>query len=464
MVFQNYALYPHMNAAKNMGFALKMRGLSKDEIDRRVREAARILGLSDSLAEEAADALGRPAAARRDGAGNRAQPAGVPHGRAALEPRREAARGDAGRDRAPPARPRRDDDLRHPRPDRGDDDGRSRGRDAERVPPAGRRSEGALRAAAQPVRRRVHRLTGDEPRHGRRRASRRRHLGLASARTACGSTRRAREAPGPLGYDGRRSCSESGPRTWRTPRCCTRRIPTGAVRRLRHPRGHGLGGVRALQRDRGAGDDEGGHRGARGRGRRGRRGEDGRGARPREGVTFVARLERTTAHASGNRSSSRSTSPASTSSTPRPDTGSAPSPPAERSSAHRRLRLHSAVAGRRAPKVARRQQVHGERQHQPDVDQDHEPQRRDHPELDAEHEQRHDRHLVLPHAGGGPRSILLDGLKPCVECLAHARDPLWLLRRPVPLLERIGRSDEESTARAARRCRDSGSGESSISV
>ena len=49
MVFQNYALYPHMTAYKNMGFALKMRGLPKDEIDRRVREAARILGLTDSL-------------------------------------------------------------------------------------------------------------------------------------------------------------------------------------------------------------------------------------------------------------------------------------------------------------------------------------------------------------------------------------------------------------------------------
>ncbi|HEU4970573.1 MAG TPA: ATP-binding cassette domain-containing protein, partial [Gaiellaceae bacterium] len=49
MVFQNYALYPHMNAAKNMGFALKMTGLPTDEIDRRVRDAARILGLSDSL-------------------------------------------------------------------------------------------------------------------------------------------------------------------------------------------------------------------------------------------------------------------------------------------------------------------------------------------------------------------------------------------------------------------------------
>jgi multiple sugar transport system ATP-binding protein len=49
MVFQNYALYPHMDAAKNMGFALRMRGLPKNEIDIRVREAARILGLSDAL-------------------------------------------------------------------------------------------------------------------------------------------------------------------------------------------------------------------------------------------------------------------------------------------------------------------------------------------------------------------------------------------------------------------------------
>jgi multiple sugar transport system ATP-binding protein len=49
MVFQNYALYPHMNAAKNMGFPLKMRGLPQREIDTRVIEAARVLGLSDTL-------------------------------------------------------------------------------------------------------------------------------------------------------------------------------------------------------------------------------------------------------------------------------------------------------------------------------------------------------------------------------------------------------------------------------
>ncbi|MBA2443792.1 MAG: sn-glycerol-3-phosphate ABC transporter ATP-binding protein UgpC [Nocardioidaceae bacterium] len=49
MVFQNYALYPHMSVAENMGFALKMAGVSKDERDRRVRDAAELLGLSDML-------------------------------------------------------------------------------------------------------------------------------------------------------------------------------------------------------------------------------------------------------------------------------------------------------------------------------------------------------------------------------------------------------------------------------
>ena len=49
MIFQNYALYPHMNVAENMGFGLKMRGIDKAEIRRRVEDAARILGLSEVL-------------------------------------------------------------------------------------------------------------------------------------------------------------------------------------------------------------------------------------------------------------------------------------------------------------------------------------------------------------------------------------------------------------------------------
>ena len=49
MVFQNYALYPHMNVYDNMAFGLKLRKLSKSEIDAKVRDAAAILGLSDLL-------------------------------------------------------------------------------------------------------------------------------------------------------------------------------------------------------------------------------------------------------------------------------------------------------------------------------------------------------------------------------------------------------------------------------
>jgi multiple sugar transport system ATP-binding protein len=52
MVFQNYALYPHMDAAANMGFALKMRGVPKAEVEKRVREAAHLLGLSDALGKK----------------------------------------------------------------------------------------------------------------------------------------------------------------------------------------------------------------------------------------------------------------------------------------------------------------------------------------------------------------------------------------------------------------------------
>lgn len=49
MVFQNYALYPHMNVYENMAFGLKLRKFKKDDIDQRVREAARILGLTEML-------------------------------------------------------------------------------------------------------------------------------------------------------------------------------------------------------------------------------------------------------------------------------------------------------------------------------------------------------------------------------------------------------------------------------
>ncbi|WP_434432981.1 ABC transporter ATP-binding protein [Lactiplantibacillus paraplantarum] len=52
MVFQNYALYPNMTVADNMGFGLKIRKVQRDEIKKRVADAAEILGLSDYLSRK----------------------------------------------------------------------------------------------------------------------------------------------------------------------------------------------------------------------------------------------------------------------------------------------------------------------------------------------------------------------------------------------------------------------------
>src|SRR4051812_7555737 len=54
MVFQNYALYPHMTVADNIGFPLKLAGMKKDEIDRRGQDAARVLHLEQALERQPA--------------------------------------------------------------------------------------------------------------------------------------------------------------------------------------------------------------------------------------------------------------------------------------------------------------------------------------------------------------------------------------------------------------------------
>src|ERR1700722_19909050 len=69
MVFQNYALYPHMTVAQNIGFALKLRKLPKDELNAKVKNAAEILGLTDWLDRKPGQLSGgqrqRPGAQRR---------------------------------------------------------------------------------------------------------------------------------------------------------------------------------------------------------------------------------------------------------------------------------------------------------------------------------------------------------------------------------------------------------------
>ena len=183
MVFQSYALYPHMSVRQNLGYGLKVRRTPKAEIRRRVDEIAELLGLDGAARAQARAALGRPAPARRDGARDRARAAGVPHGRAALEPRREAPRRHARVARAAPPAARRHDRLRDARPGRGDDARPARRGDAGRPHPAGRHAADALRAAARPLRRRVHRLARDEPRRGDDRRRRGRRSGSSASRS-----------------------------------------------------------------------------------------------------------------------------------------------------------------------------------------------------------------------------------------------------------------------------------------
>ena len=75
MVFQNYALYPHMTVYENMAFSLKLKKVPKDEIDKKVREAAEIR---------------RSASARRHRPRYRPRPEGNADGRASVKPRRQA--------------------------------------------------------------------------------------------------------------------------------------------------------------------------------------------------------------------------------------------------------------------------------------------------------------------------------------------------------------------------------------
>ena len=202
MVFQSYALYPHMTVRENMGFSLRLRNDSQERIAERVAHAARILNLGHLSGPLPERAVGRPAPARRDGPGDRARPEGVPVRRAALQPGRQAARGDARRDQGAAPAPEDHHRLRHARPGRGDDHGRPHRGDERGPDRAARRAARAVRPAGEPVRRAVHRLAGDE-------RVRRGFQGwrgrCARARVAVASVRRQRTA--------RRSNTASAPST-----------------------------------------------------------------------------------------------------------------------------------------------------------------------------------------------------------------------------------------------------------
>ena len=97
MVFQNYALYTHMTVYKNMAFGLKLRKFPKAEIDQRVQNAAKILGIGKLLDRKPKALSGGQRQRVALGRGHRAGPGGVPVRRALKQPRREAAGRDPRR-------------------------------------------------------------------------------------------------------------------------------------------------------------------------------------------------------------------------------------------------------------------------------------------------------------------------------------------------------------------------------
>lgn len=129
MVFQSYALYPHMTVRQNIAFPLTLAKMRKADIAQKVSETAKILDLTNLLDRKPSQLSGGQRQPGRDGQGNRAPSQSIPDGRAAVELGREVAGPDARRDCPAAAEAGYHHRLRHPRPDRGNDAGRSRGSD-----------------------------------------------------------------------------------------------------------------------------------------------------------------------------------------------------------------------------------------------------------------------------------------------------------------------------------------------
>ena len=143
MVFQNYALYPHMTVYENMAFALKLRKVPKDEIDKKVKQAAEILDITQYL--------GRKPKALSGGQRQR-----VAIGRAIVRDPQVFLMDE------PLSNLDANLYLRDPRPDRGHDPGRSDRHHERRLHPADWHASGGLQSSPQPVRRRFHWHASDE--------------------------------------------------------------------------------------------------------------------------------------------------------------------------------------------------------------------------------------------------------------------------------------------------------------
>ena len=178
MVFQSYALYPHMTVAENIGFSLKLRKVPKSEVQAKVKDAAALLGLTDYLDRKPSQLSGGQRQRVAMGRAIVREPSVFLMDEPLVQPGRQDEGPDAGRDIAHPAPGGGGHLLRDPRPDRGHDHGRPGGGAAHGRAPAVRHPPVPLRAPQQPVRGRLHRQPGHEPVRGHR---------LPRGRRACGS-------------------------------------------------------------------------------------------------------------------------------------------------------------------------------------------------------------------------------------------------------------------------------------
>jgi ABC-type nitrate/sulfonate/bicarbonate transport system ATPase subunit len=162
MVFQNYALYPHMTVFENMSFGLRLKKVPKPEINERVQAAARILAITELLdrrpkqlsgGQRQRVAMGR-AIVRHPKVFLFDEPLSNLDAKLRVQMRTEIKKNP----------PDGDDNhrLRYPRPDRGDDPGRSRRYYECWADRPDRHAARGLPFAADPVCRRLYRLTDDE--------------------------------------------------------------------------------------------------------------------------------------------------------------------------------------------------------------------------------------------------------------------------------------------------------------
>ena len=180
MMFQSYALWPHMSVAANIGYGLRMRGWKKDAIAARVDEmleAAAARGLRPAAGDAA---VGRPAPARRAGPRARGRSVAAAARRADVEPRLQGAARAAPRAPRAAAARRHHRGLRDARPRGGADARRPHRRHRRRPHRAVRHARGGVPPAVARVRRRLH----GRRQRARRRRARRRHAGRRRAAPA----------------------------------------------------------------------------------------------------------------------------------------------------------------------------------------------------------------------------------------------------------------------------------------